>query len=91
MNERLAQIFAEKGQQYLQDPRAAQGSGKYFCPSAAKIRARRSLKKSKASLRGARQRWFQPGWPPVEQPQFSFQRPTPWAQLQELPSPSGPK
>ncbi|MCX5890966.1 MAG: hypothetical protein NTY36_16195 [Deltaproteobacteria bacterium] len=87
----MARIFAAEGQKYFPDPWAARGSCKYCCPFSAKIWARRSFKKSKASRSGVRQRWFQPGWPPVEQPQFSFQRPTPWAQLQELPSPSCPR
>ena len=44
-----------------------------------------SRRKSRASRRGARHSWFQPGLPPL-QPQLERQRSTPWTQLQEVSS-----
>jgi hypothetical protein len=44
-----------------------------------------SRRKSRASRRGARHSWFQPGLPPL-QPQLERQRSTPWAQDQEVSS-----
>ena len=44
-----------------------------------------SRRKSRASRRGARHSWFQPGLPPL-QPQLERQRSTPWAQHQEVSS-----
>ena len=45
--------------------------------------ARRAASRAPARS-GARQAWFQPGGPPVLQPQSSRQRPTPWTQLQAV-------
>ncbi len=57
-----------------------QGCGERFGEGAAPSR-----RWSRASRRGLRQRWFQPGLPPL-QPQSERQRSTPWEQDQEVSS-----
>src|SRR5258706_11776052 len=67
--------------------RAAHGSTKRSAVPRSKREAAWSRRKSRAWRKGERHAWFHPSWALVLHPQSRYQRPTPCAQLHEVPSP----